>query len=116
MPKSNNEEIEAKKLAIENATKYATEIPFKVMKTAHNSIEVMLEMMKNGLQNSLSDGGVGILCAKTAVTGAYFNVRINAKDIKDRKFAKDILTKAEHIYQKTIVLENEMMEIINDKI
>ncbi|QNM86248.1 glutamate formimidoyltransferase [Polaribacter pectinis] len=116
MPKTNNEEIEARKKAIENATKYATEIPFKVMETAHNSIEVMLEMMKNGLQNSLSDGGVGVLCAKTAVTGAYFNVRINAKDIKDREFAEEILAKAEEIYQKTIVLENEMMMIINKNI
>ena len=116
MPKTNSEEIEARKLAIENATKYATEIPFKVMETAYNSIEVMLEMMKNGLQNSLSDGGVGVLCAKTAVTGAYFNVRINAKDIKDREFADNILAKSEDIYQKTIVLENEMMAIINAKI
>lgn len=116
MPKTNNEEIEARKKAIEDATKFATEIPFKVMETAYNSIEVMLEMMKNGLQNSLSDGGVGVLCAKTAVTGAYFNVRINAKDIKDRKFAEEILRRAESIYQKTIVLENDMMEIINSKI
>ncbi len=116
MPKSNSEENEARKLAIENATKYATEIPFKVMETAYNSIEVMLEMMKNGLQNSLSDGGVGVLCAKTAVTGAYFNVRINAKDIKDKQFADNILAKSEDIYQKTIVLENEMMTIINAKI
>jgi glutamate formiminotransferase/formiminotetrahydrofolate cyclodeaminase len=116
MPKTNDEEIKSRQQAIEDATKYATEIPFKVMETAYNSIEVMLEMMKNGLQNSLSDGGVGVLCAKTAVTGAYFNVRINAKDIKDRKFAKDILAKAEDIYQKTIGLENEMMAIINAKI
>ena len=116
MPKTNNEEIEARKQAIENATKYATEIPYKVMETSYNSVEVMLEMMKNGLQNSLSDAGVGVLCAKTAVTGAYFNVRINAKDIKDRKFAEDILAKAENIYQKTLVLENEMIAIINTKI
>jgi glutamate formiminotransferase/formiminotetrahydrofolate cyclodeaminase len=113
MPKSNPEEIEARKIAIENATKYATEIPFKVMETAYNSIEVMLEMMKTGLKSSLSDAGVGVLCAKTAVTGAYFNVRINAKDIKDREFAKDIIAKAEDIYQKTNALENEMMKIIN---
>jgi glutamate formiminotransferase/formiminotetrahydrofolate cyclodeaminase len=116
LPKTNKEEIEIRKLTIENATKYATEIPFKVMQTAYNSIEVMLEMMKNGIQNSLSDGGVGILCAKTAVTGAYFNVRINAKDIKDQKFAENILEKAQEIYKKTILLENEMMEIINSKI
>jgi glutamate formiminotransferase/formiminotetrahydrofolate cyclodeaminase len=86
------------------------------METAHNSIEVMIEMMKNGLQNSLSDGGVGVLCAKTAVTGAYFNVRINAKDIKDKEFAATILAKAETVYQKTIILENEMMLIINKNI
>ena len=116
LPKTNYEETEIRNQAIENATKYATEIPFKVMETAHNSIEVMIEMMKNGLQNSLSDGGVGVLCAKTAVTGAYFNVRINAKDIKDRTFAKEILAKSEAIYQKTISLEHEMMEIINSKI
>jgi glutamate formiminotransferase/formiminotetrahydrofolate cyclodeaminase len=116
LPKTNPEEIEIRNLAIENATKYATEIPFKIMETAHNSIEVMIEMMKNGLQNSLSDGGVGVLCAKTAVTGAYFNVRINAKDIKDSAFAEEIVAKAEAVYQKTIDLEHEMMEIINSKI
>ena len=101
LPKTNIEEIEIRNKAIENATKYATEIPYKVMETAYNSIEVMLAMMQHGIQNSLSDGGVGVLCAKTAVTGAYFNVKINAKDIKDREFAKEILTKAANIYQKT---------------
>ena len=116
MPKTTEEEIENRKNAIEDATKYATEIPFKVMQTAHDSIEVMIEMMKNGIKNSLSDAGVGVLCAKTAVTGGYFNVRINAKDIKDRVFAEEIIAKAENVYQKTIVLENEMMAIINSQI
>jgi len=116
LPKTNIEEIEIRNKAIENATKYATEIPYKVMETAYNSIEVMLAMMQHGIQNSLSDGGVGVLCAKTAVTGAYFNVKINAKDIKDREFAKEILTKAANIYQKTCHLELEMMAIINEKL
>lgn len=116
LPKSNSEEIEIRKKAIETATKYATEVPFKVMQTAFNSTEVMLMMLKKGLQNSLSDAGVGILCAKAAVTGAYFNVRINAKDIKDRSFAENILNDAKDIYEKTLAVENKMMEIINSKI
>jgi glutamate formiminotransferase/formiminotetrahydrofolate cyclodeaminase len=116
LPKTNHKEIEIRDKAIEEATKYATEIPLKVMETAYKSIEVLLEMMKKGLQNSLSDGGVGVLCAKTAVTGAYFNVRINAKDIKDRKFADTILTKAANIYKETITLENEMMKMIDETI
>jgi len=116
MPKSNETEIIARKEAIENATKYATEIPFKVMETAYNSMEVMMAMAKKGLQNSLSDAGVGALCARTAVLGAYFNVRINAKDIKDRDFADNILSKAATIYEKTCALENEMIQLIDRKI
>ena len=116
MPKSTREEIELRKAAIENATKYATEIPFKVMETAYNSMEVMMAMAKEGIQNSLSDAGVGALCARTAVIGAYFNVRINAKDIKDRSFAEGILSKAKEIYNKTNSLENEMIQLIDSKI
>jgi len=116
MPKNSNEEKGARKKVIEEATKYATEIPFQVMETASNSMEVMQAMVKDGLPSSLSDAGVGILCARTAVLGAYFNVRINAKDIKDRKFADAIVTKAETIYQNTQKIENEVISYINSKI
>ena len=116
LPKSNETETRLRKEAIENATKYATEIPFKVMETAYSSMEVMMAMAKEGLQNSLSDAGVGALCARTAVVGAYFNVRINAKDIKDRSFAEQILSDAKNIYDKTNLLENEMIQLIDTKI
>ena len=116
LPKSNLEEIKIRKKAIEDATKYATEIPYRVMETAYNSMEVMIAMAKEGLQNSLSDSGVGALCARTAVIGAYFNVRINAKDIKDDEFSTQILSKAKKIYEKAIDLEQEMIAIIDSKI
>ena len=115
MPKSTEAEKESRKQSIENATKYATEIPYEVMQTAHNSMEVMLAMAKEGLQSSLSDAGVGALCARTAVIGAYFNVRINAKDIKDRDFAETILAKARKIYDSTIFKEKEIISIIDSK-
>ncbi len=115
MPKDSDEEKEARKQAIEEATIYATEIPFQVMETSFNSMEVMQAMIKDGLQNSLSDGGVGVLCVKAAVLGAYFNVKINAKDIKDRVFAEDILTRAESIYQQTLKIETDTIEYINSK-
>jgi len=56
------------------------------------------------------------LCARTAVYGAYFNVRINAKDIKDRTFADDILNRAKTVFDNTIALENEIIEYINETI
>lgn len=115
MPKGNDKEKAIRAQAIEEATKYATEIPFKVMATAYQSMEIAQAMLKGGLQSSLSDSAVGILCAKTAVTGAYFNVKINAKDIKDRKFAEDLLKRGEEIYQKTVVIEKETIDFINSK-
>ncbi len=115
LPKSSDKEKETRTAAIEEATKYATEIPFQVMETAYNSMEVMQAMIKDGLPSSLSDAGVGALCARTAVIGAYFNVRINAKDIKDRKFAETVLKKAETIYQSTIQTEQEIIDYIDSK-
>jgi len=115
MPKSSEEEKTARLDAIEAATIYATEVPFQVMETAFNSMEVSQAMLQHGMQTSLSDSAVGILCAKTAVTGAYFNVKINAKDIKDRVFAEDIINRAEVIYQKTVKIEQETIEFINSK-
>ncbi len=116
MPKSSDEEKLARLDAIEVATIYATEVPFQVMETAFNSIEVSKAMLTDGMESSLSDAAVGVLCAKTAVTGAYFNVKINAKDIKDRVFADDIIKRAEDIYQKTIAIEQETIEYFNSKV
>lgn len=116
MPKTNEEEKSLRLQAIEEATKYATQIPFEVMQTAAQSIEVMQAMLKEGLQSSLSDAAVGILCARTAVLGAYYNVKINAKDLKDRLFADAIITKAEAVVADVLQKENEMQEYVNEKL
>jgi len=116
MPKSSDAEKEERAKAIEAATMYATEVPLQVMETAFASMEVMDAMIKIGLQNSLSDAGVGALCARTAVYGAYFNVRINAKDIKDRRKAEDLLSKAKTIFENTVALEAAIIDYINGRI
>lgn len=115
MPKGSEEEKIARAEAIEAATKYATEIPFQVMETAFESMEVMQAMTQEGLPSSLSDAGVGVLCARAAVIGAYFNVRTNAKDIKDRAFADEILSKAHKIYDATRKIEEETIAYIDSK-
>jgi len=85
------------------------------MQTAYQSIEVMQAMIEEGLPNSLSDAGVGVLCARTAVIGAYFNVRINAKDIKDKAFVDKILAESKDIYKKTLEAEKAAMDIIDSR-
>ncbi len=111
-PKKSDEDKKIRKQAIEEATKYATEIPYQAMETAYNAMEVILTMVKEGIPSSISDAAVGVLCARTAVVAAYFNVRINAKGLTDRKFANNINKKAENIYQKALLVEKEAIEFV----
>jgi glutamate formiminotransferase/formiminotetrahydrofolate cyclodeaminase len=97
LPKGTDEEKKARTQAIEDATKYACEIPFKVMETAYSILPMLAAMVEQGNPNSITDAGVGVLCVKTAVRGAYFNVLVNAQGLKDRTFAEDIKSRAKQI-------------------
>ncbi len=116
LPKSTDEEKARRKQAVQDATKYAIEIPFKTMKLSCDSMEVMLEMAKNGLEASISDAGVGALAARAAVQGAFLNVKINCKSYDDKDFVADILKKGEEIENRAIAIEKEVMAIANEKI
>src|SRR5213595_468662 len=86
LPKESAEEKVARSAAVEKATKYAAEIPVRVMKTASKSYELLAEMAESGNPASISDVGVGALATYACVEGAALNVRINLASLKDEKF------------------------------
>lgn len=116
LPKKSEEEKTARKQAIQEASKYAIDIPFKVMQKSLESMEVIKAMAEIGNPNSVSDAGVGALCARTAVMGAFLNVKINATDIEDKVFVEEKLSQGAEIENKTIALETEILKIVNEKI
>ena len=116
LPKSTNEEKATRKLAIQEATKQAIEIPFAVMQNAFGSMEVIMAMAAGGNPNSVSDAGVGALCARSAVIGAFMNVRINAAGYEDKDFVNDIIAKGKDIENKAIEAEKAILQIVNEKI
>ena len=116
MSKSTDEEKKKRTEAIQLATKYAIEVPFNVMQLACDSMEIIKEMATNGNPNSVSDAGVGALCARTAVMGAFMNVRINAKDYQDKTYVSGILAKAKAIEDRAIEMEKQIITIVNSKI
>ena len=79
-------------------------------------MEVIKAMAEIGNPNSISDAGVGALCARTAVMGAFMNVRINAGGFDDKDFVTDVLNKGREIENKAIALEMEIIKIVNGKI
>jgi glutamate formiminotransferase/formiminotetrahydrofolate cyclodeaminase len=116
LPKSNDAEKAVRTAAIQAATKYATEVPFKVMNKAFETMEIIKAMAETGNPNSVTDAGVGALCARSAVMGAFLNVKINASGLKDTAFVDDIIAKALIIEDKAIAMETEILEIVNSKI
>jgi glutamate formiminotransferase/formiminotetrahydrofolate cyclodeaminase len=116
LPKSTDEEKVARDKAIQDATRYAIEIPFKVMQAALKSMEVIKAMVEIGNPNSVTDAGVAALCARTAVLGAFMNVKINASGYKDKDFVVDIIYRGNEIERKAIALEAEIIELVNGKI
>jgi len=116
LPKNTAEEKQLRKNAIQEATRQATLVPFRVMELAYESMEVIEAMAIHGNPNSVSDAGVGALAARSAVMGAFLNVKINAKDLEDHGFSAEILDKAKEIEQSAIEKENRILEVVNRKL
>jgi glutamate formiminotransferase/formiminotetrahydrofolate cyclodeaminase len=116
LPKSNEKEKTERKQAIQKATKNGMIVPLKVMQLAHDSLDVMQAMAETGNPNSVSDAGVGALCARTAVEGAFLNVKINASGCNDIEFVEEILKKAESLSASAKKKEAEILKIVNKKI
>lgn len=116
LPKGNDQEKAARKKAIQDATLYAIEIPLRVMELSYQSMEVIMAMAEKGNPNSVSDAGVGALAARSAVMGAFLNVKINAEGLDDKEMVNNFISKAQHIADKTQTLEVEILKIVNNKI
>lgn len=116
LSKNTDEDKAARTKSIQDATKNAIEIPFKVMQTACESMSVIQSMAEIGNPNSVSDAGVGALCARSAVMGAFMNVRINAAGYDDKAYVNDIIAKGKEIENKAIKLEIEILKTVNEKI
>jgi len=116
LSKSTPEEKTIRDKAIQEATKYAIEIPFRVMKAAYGSMEVIEAMAETGNPNSISDAGVAALCARSAVLGAFMNVKINASGYKDKGFTDTVIADGAKIEADAIALEKEIIGLVNGKI
>ncbi len=116
LPKGSNEEKATRQKAIQDATKEAIEVPFRVMQKSFEAMEVIQAMAKIGNPNSVSDAGVGALAARSAVMGAFLNVKINGGDVEDKAWMEDILAKGKHIQEQAIAKEEEILTIVEGKL
>lgn len=112
MPKKTDSQKEERIFAIEEAYKEATLVPFGVIKKSVEALKLAKEVAQKGNKNSISDAGVSGLTALAAAEGAYYNVKINLPDIRDKEFRLKIKQQARSLRKKAIKLGSELKEII----
>ncbi len=116
LPQGTDAEKADREAAIQAATKNAIEVPLCVMQTALASMDVIRSMAEIGNPASVSDAGVGALCARSAVMGAFLNVRINLAGLDDKTLAEDFLKRGRQIETKAVALEKAILKIVDGKI
>ena len=115
LPKGNDAEKAARKAAIDAATINAIKVPFRTMELASMSFDLIKAMAETGNPNSVSDAGVGALCARAAVKGAYLNVKINAQDLKEHAEVQPLVEQAERMNAEADAKEQEIWNIVMGK-
>ncbi len=116
LPKESAEEKAVRSRAIEAATKYAAEVPLKVMETASKSYELLSEMAGKGNPASVSDVGVGALATRACIEGAALNVRINLGQLKDEKFKTALANKVQEISERSDTQFKKVSELVDSKL
>ncbi len=116
LPKETEQQKAKRNEAIQEATKNAIEVPLKVMQLANDSMKILKAMAETGNPNSVSDAGVGALCARTAVEGAFLNVKINAAGLKDKFYMEKMLKDAENMLSSAKESESAILKIVHQKI
>ena len=116
LPKETPVEISTRKSVIQAATRNAIEIPFRVMQLSYDSLDVIEAMAETGNPNSVTDAGVGALCAATAVSGAYLNVLVNASSFQDKDALMNLLDQSAELELKAKNRCGQIQILVRSKI
>ncbi len=116
LPKNTEDEQRLRKAAIEEATKNAILVPYRVMQTATRAMDVLRAMAESGNPNSVSDAGVGALAIRSSVMGAFLNVKINAGNLEDKTFIDKILKEAKKLEESVCRKEAEILKIVDSRL
>lgn len=116
MPQTTEAETAHRADSIQSATRRAIEVPLEVMRTSVESMELIAAMAEHGNPNSVSDAGVAALCARSAVLGAFLNVRINAPGIDDRQWMEQLLAEGEQLCAQAREREQQILASVESKL
>ncbi|XP_019636187.1 PREDICTED: formimidoyltransferase-cyclodeaminase-like [Branchiostoma belcheri] len=115
LPKGTPEEQAIRDQAMQGGLKKAIQVPLAVMQTANRVWTQLQELAQSGNFTTMSDLQVGARSLETGVWGAYHNVMINLRDIKDEQYKQKITAEAEAEVQKAQEGKEAVLKIISER-
>lgn len=109
MPKETDEEKAARSAAIQEATKYAAQVPLEVARRACALMPLIAEVALKGNQNAVTDACVAMMSARNAVLAAVLNVRINLSSLKDAELVTRLQAEADGLEQQACQQEQALL-------
>jgi glutamate formiminotransferase / formiminotetrahydrofolate cyclodeaminase len=116
LPRGTPEERSRRISALERANHGAIEVPLRVMQVGVDTLELLEAMAAEGNPASVSDAGVGALCAGAAVRGAWLNVRINLPGLADQSYAAQVLEEGRRLVELAREREGKVLRVVEEKL
>ncbi len=113
LPGNTEAETHQREKMIQRKLKQATLVPMAVAEYATRVMELAGKMVIKGNKNTITDGAIGVMMAKTAVLSALYNVKINLKTIKDNAFIDEISKRVKDLEQNALRRENELLSNVD---
>ncbi len=112
MPKdSENDKLDREK-AMEKGYKIATNVPLKTVEYCKEALEICSRISKIMDDGMASDVGSGALMANSGALAAAFNVKINLKNIKDKKYCKETELKLDEMLQVSKKITEQIIKSV----
>jgi len=102
MPTDTPEQKARKEQVMEERLLAASLVPLAMMEKAAQVLEILEQLEAKGSRMAISDVGVAVQFARTALTGAVMNVYINTKSMKNREKAGELNRKADRLLEEGI--------------
>lgn len=116
MPKGTDEEKNARRAAIQEATRYAAQVPMEVARRAYALMPRIAEVALTGNRNAVTDACVAMMSARNAVLAALLNVRINLTSLDDKELAQALQAEADELERLALSQEQSLLETINKEL
>ena len=108
LPTSTEEEKQEKARIMEERLLAASLVPLHMMEKAEEMLGFLEILAEKGSRMAVSDVGVAVQFARTALTGAVMNVYINTKSMKNREKAEELNEKANNLMKQGIIRADEI--------